>query len=228
MKKLLLTALATISAAGGLWSGIAQSASAIPGQPVDEAKAWMQAHPTLRALPNERLSLRRNDTPSRRYTFHGSLFGPAGGGGQTLLERGANSSGPMLVRSEKFTLVDLITGVNVAKLEDALRMLYGAQIYADYRRAEAVLVYSPGRAEDRGTARASRAQLMEGELFAYIVEVIPDVDGTIHTGTLTVMMKEDISPLREALRNREIERREFVEPALSIEDLLRDGEGGSR
>ena len=104
----------------------------------------------------------------------------------------------MLVRSEKFTLVDLISGVNVAKLEDALRMLYGAKVYADYRRAEAVLVYSPGRAEDRGTARASRAQLMEGELFAYIVEVIPDVDGTIHTGTLTVMMKEDISPLREA------------------------------
>ena len=88
MKKLLLTALATVGTAIGIWSGTAPTARAIPGQPVDEAKAWMQAHPTLRALPNERLSLRRNDTPSRRYTFHGSLFGPAGGGGQTLLGAG--------------------------------------------------------------------------------------------------------------------------------------------
>ena len=207
MKKLLLTGLAAV----GIWSGSAHTATAIPGQPVDEAKAWMQAHPTLRALPNERLSIRRNDTPSRRYTFHGSTFGPAGGGA-TLLERGLNS-GPLLVRSEKFTLVDLITGVSVAKLEDALRMLYGAQVYADYRRAASVMVYSPGRAEDRGTARSPRAQLTEGELFAYIVEVIPDVDGTIHTGTVTVMLKEDIPPLKAALEAREIRQREFIESA---------------
>ena len=218
MKKLLLTALATIGAAVGIWSGSARTASAIPGQPVDEAKAWMQAHPTLRALPNERLSLRRSDTPARRYTFHGSIFGPAGGSGQTLLERGLDSglmpgqmSGPIVVRSEKFTLVDLINGVSVSKLEDALRMLYGAQVFADYRRAESVLVYSPGRTEDRGTARAPRAQITEGALYAYIIEVTPDVDGTIHTGTVTVMLKEDIPPLRAALEVKEIERQEFIE-----------------
>ena len=210
MKKLLLTALATIGAAVGIWSGSARTASAIPGQPVDEAKAWMQAHPTLRALPNERLSLRRSDTPARRYTFHGSIFGPAGGSGQTLLERGIEA-GPMVVRSEKFTLVDLINGVSVSKLEDALRMLYGAQVFADYRRAESVLVYSPGRTEDRGTARAPRAQITEGALYAYIIEVTPDVDGTIHTGTVTVMLKEDIPPLRAALEVKEIERQEFIE-----------------
>lgn len=210
MKKLLLTALATIGTAIGIWSGSAHTASAIPGQPVNEAKAWMQAHPTLRALPSERLSLRRNDTPARRYTFHGSIFGPAGGSGQTLLERGLDS-GPRVVRSEKFTLVDLINGVSVSKLEDALRMLYGAQVFADYRRAESVLVYSPGRIEDRETARSPRAQLTEGELYAYIIEVIPDVDGTIHTGTVTVMLKEDVLPLQAALEDRETERREFIE-----------------
>lgn len=210
MKKLLLTGLAATGAAIGIWSGLAPTASAIPGQPVDEAKAWMQAHPTLRALPNERLSLRRNDTPARRYMFHGSTFGPAGGSGQMLLERGRNS-GPTVVRSEKFTLVDLINGVSVSKLEDALRMLYGAQVFADYRRAESVLVYSPGRMEDRGTDRSPSAQLTEGDLYAYIIEVIPDVDGVIHTGTVTVMLKEDIPPLKAALEAKEIERQEFGE-----------------
>ena len=227
MKKPLLTAIATIGAAVGILGGSANTAIAIPGQPVDEAKAWMQAHPTLRALPNERLSLRRNDTPARRYTFHGSTFGP-GGSGQTLLERGLNS-GPLIVRSEKFTLVDLISGVSVSKLEDALRMLYGAQVFADYRRAESVLVYSPGRPEDRETARAPRAQLSEGELYAYIVEVIPDVDGTIHTGTLTVMLKEDIPVLKAALEERETEQREFLEgqDERNLQRLLRSA-GSSR
>ena len=222
MKKLSLTALTTIGVAIGIWSGLAPTASAIPGQTVDEARAWMQAHPTLRSLPNERLSLRRNDTPARRYTFNGSIFGPAGGTGQTLLERGLNS-GPMLVRSEKFTLVDLINGVSVSKLEDALRMLYGAQVFADYRRAESVLVYSPGRTEDRGTARSPRAQITEGDLYAYIIEVIPDVDGTIHTGTVTVMLKEDVPPLKAALEEKEIERQAFVEGQSdhSLERLLR-------
>lgn len=215
MNKLLLTAIAAI----GITSATASTANAIPGQPVDEAKAWMQAHPTLRALPNERLSLRRNDTPARRYTFHGSVFGPVGGSGQTLLERGLDSE-PMVVRSEKFTLVDLINGVSVAKLEDALRMLYGARVFADYRRAESVLVYSSGSPESRGTARSPRAQLSEGELYAYIVEVIPDVDGTIHTGTVTVMLKEDIPPLKAALEAKEIERREYIE-GQSDRDLQR-------
>ena len=219
MKKLFLTGLMAI----GIWSGTAHTASAIPGQPVDEAKAWMQAHPTLRALPNERLSLRRNDTPARRYTFHGSIFGPGGSGsGGTLLERGL-SDGPMVVRSEKFTLVDLISGVSVSRLEDALRMLYGAQVYADYRRSQSILVYSTGRIEDRGTRRSPRAQLTEGELYAYIIEVIPDADGTIHTGTVTVMLKEDIPPLKAALEQREIERREFIErqPERDLERLQR-------
>ena len=203
-------------------------ASAIPGQPVDEAKAWMQAHPTLRALPSERLSLRRNDTPARRYTFHGSTFGPVSGSGQSLLERGLDS-GPLVVRSEKFTLVDLIRGVSISKLEDALRMLYGAQVFADYRRAESVLVYSTGHPEDTGTARSPRAQLSEGELYAYIVEVIPNIDGTIHTGTVTVMLKEDVPVLKAALDEREIERREYIEGQSDrdLQRLLREA-GSSR
>lgn len=195
----------------GIWLGLASTAAALPGQSVQEAEAWMQAHPSLRATPGERLSLRRNDTPSRRYTFHGSIFGPGSSSGESLLVR-RNSDQPRVVRSEKFTLVDVISGVSIARLEDALRTLYGAEVFADYRRSQSVLVYSPGRPEDRGTQRVARAQLFEGELYAYVIEVMPNPDGTISTGGVTVMLKEDIPALREALRSREIERREFEDP----------------
>jgi hypothetical protein len=213
MNKLLQASLQTGKTGlmiGGLWAGMAITAIALPGQSVQEAEAWMQAHPTLRAEPGERLSIRRNDTPSRRYTFHGSTFEP-GGGGQSLLSRRADGQ-PVMVRSEKFTLVDLISGVSISRLEDALRTIYGAEVFADYRRSESLLVYSPSRAEDRATQRAARSQLSEGELYAYLIEVNPDPDGTIHTGTVTVMLKEDVAPLVEALRNLEIERAEFENP----------------
>ena len=200
-----------LSIGAGLWIGLAASASALPGQSVDEAEAWMQAHPTLRADPGERLSIRRNNTPSRRYTFHGSVFGPSGGNGQGLLRQRA-AGVPIVVRSEKFTLVDVISGVSLEQLEDSLRTLYGAEVYADYRRAQSVLVYSPGRSEDRGTDRALRSQLMEGDLYAYLIELLPNEDGTIQTGAVSVMLKEDVPAFREAVRSREIERREFEYP----------------
>ncbi|MFK8183402.1 MAG: hypothetical protein AB8B99_08505 [Phormidesmis sp.] len=206
--KVTLTAGLALSAALG---GLTKSAIALPGQTMEEAEAWMQAHPTLRAAPQERLSIRRNDTPSRRYTFHASIYGPGGSGSGSLLVRQRNGE-LIMVRSEKFTLVDLINGVDLARLEDSLRNLYGAEVFADYRRAESVLVYSPGRVEDRGTERAIRAQVLEGDLYAYIVEIIPDPDGTVHTGTVSVMLKEDVPQLRTALRNREIDRQEFNDP----------------
>ncbi|MGB3298700.1 MAG: hypothetical protein WBA76_10560 [Phormidesmis sp.] len=211
MNKLLRVGLKTGLTLTSVWIGLTTTASALPGQSVAEAEAWMQAHPTLRADPRERLSVRRDDTPARRYTFHGSIYGPGGGTGESLLAR-RNANQLTMVRSEKFTLVDTISGVSIDRLEDALRTLYGAEVYADYRRSQSVIVYSPGRPEDRGTLRASRAQVSEGDLYAYIIEVIPNPDGTINTGTVSVMLKEDLSALRAALQNREIERREFEDP----------------
>ncbi|MGB7088129.1 MAG: hypothetical protein WBD47_21410 [Phormidesmis sp.] len=202
MKKLLHAGLTPTAMIIGIWLGLAASADALPGQSVQEAEAWMQAHPTLRATPQERLSIRRNDTPARRYTFHGSIWGPGSGTGQSLLLR-EEVDGPTMIRSEKFTLVDITRGVSVARLEDALRTLYGAEVYADYRRSHSLLVYSPGRSGDSDPTshRASRSQLTEGELFAYLIEVIPNPDGTIHTGAVTVMLKEDVPALMAAIRN---------------------------
>ncbi|MGC1305879.1 MAG: hypothetical protein WA885_01530 [Phormidesmis sp.] len=217
----LLAGIKTGLALTGIWFGLASSAIALPGQTVEEAEAWMQAHPTLRATSRERLSLRRNDTPVRRYTFHGSTIGPGGGSGVSMLLR-RNSAEPVMVRSEKFTLVDLTSGVSVTRLEDALRTLYGAEVYADYRRSQSVLVYSPGRIEDRDTRRASRAQLFEGNLYAYLIEVFPDPDGSISTGAVTVMLKADVPALTTALRNQEIERSEFEQSTTENDSNLLD------
>lgn len=214
----LTVVLATLATLAGFTPRLTQSAEALPGQSIQEAEAWMQAHPTLRADPRERLSIRRNDTPARRYTFHGSIYGPGGGAGDSLLVRQRGGE-LVMVRSEKFTLVDSISGVSIERLEDSLRNLYGAEVFADYRRAESVLVYSPGRVEDRGTQRAIRAQVLEGDLYAYIMEMIPNPDGTVHTGTVSVMLKEDVSALQAAVRSREVDRQEFHDPT-SVRERL--------
>ncbi|MEL7051972.1 MAG: hypothetical protein AAFV85_26540 [Cyanobacteria bacterium J06634_6] len=224
--------LVTGIAIASLTSTLATSASALPGQTVDEAAAWMQAHPTLRALPSERLSIRRNDTPSSRYTFHGSIFGPGGGSDQSLLVRRRRGES-IQIHSEKFTLVDIVRGVNISRLEDSLRNIYGAEVFADYRRAESVIVYSPGRPEDRGTARALRSHLLQGELYGYLIEVLPNTDGTVQTGSVTVMLRENVPAIHEGLRSREIQRREFENPeegptvpaaGPTLQQLLRSGQ----
>lgn len=206
-------------AVAGIWLGLhgvetllgTGAAIALPGHTVDEAEAWMQAHPSLRAHPSEHISIRRNDTPSSRYTFHASIFGPSGGSGESLLVR-RHSGETVMVRSEKFTLVDIVRGVDIPRLEDSLRTIYGAEVYADYRRAQTIMVYSPGRPEDRGTFRAHRAQLLEGDLYAYLIEVLPNTNGVVETGAVTVMLREDVSAIQEGMRSREIERREFENP----------------
>ena len=205
-------AIASLSLSSSLLAtGLASRAVAIPGQTIDEAASWMQAHPTLRARPSERLSIRRSNTPSNRYTFHGSAFGPAVGSGESLLVRRSNGE-RVMVRSEKFTRTDVVRGVDIPQLEDSLRTIYGAEVFADYRRAQTVMVYSPGRAEDRGTERALRSHLLEGDLYAYLIEVLPNTDGIVETGAVTVMLKEDAIAVQEGMRRREIERREFENP----------------
>ena len=210
-----------------LGTSLSKPAAAIPGQTIDEAASWMRAHPTLRARPSERLSIRRSATPSQRYTFHGSAFPPAGGSGESLLIRRRNGE-RVMVRSEKFTLTDVVRGVDIPQLEDSLRAIYGAQVFADYRRAQTVMVYSPGRAEDRGTERSQRSHLLEGDLYAYLIEVLPNTNGVVETGAVTVMLREDAAAIQAGMRRREIERREFENPTgepihlgPTLEQLLR-------
>ncbi|MEM8505472.1 MAG: hypothetical protein AAF716_20255 [Cyanobacteria bacterium P01_D01_bin.1] len=214
MHKLLrfgLTAGITLTGMGLGSTVFTRSAWALPGQTINEAAAWMQAHPTLRSHPSEGLSIRRESTPSRRYTFHGSVFEPGGGSGESLLVR-RHSGEEVVIQSEKLTLVDIVSGVSIPRLEDSLRSIYGAEVFADYRRAESLLVFSTGRLEDRGTVRAMRSQLLKGDLYAYLIELMPNEDGALQTGAVTVMLRENASGLAESLREHEISHSEFEDP----------------
>ncbi|MBE9062446.1 hypothetical protein [cf. Phormidesmis sp. LEGE 11477] len=214
MNKLLrfgLIAGITLAGIGIETTVFAGSAKALPGQTIDEAAAWMEAHPTLRALRSEGLSIRRESTPARRYTFHGSVFPPGGGSGESLLVR-RHSGEPVVIHSEKLTLVDIVSGVSIPRLEDSLRSIYGAEIFADYRRAESLLVFSTDRPEDRGTDGLMRSHLLEGDLYGYLLELMPNEDGELQTGAVTVMLKENAAALAENLRDREINRGEFEDP----------------
>jgi len=73
-------------------------------------------------------------------------------------------------------------------------------------------VYSPGRAEDRGTERALRSHLLQGDLYAYLIELLPDTNGTVNTGAVTVMLRDEVAALQAGVRGREIERRELENP----------------
>jgi hypothetical protein len=188
----------------GVWAMLASSAQAIPGQSVDEAQTWMQAHPTLRATPQDRLLVRRADNAARRFTFQGSLFPPGGisaeDGTPGILRRDRNNLNT--VRMERFNLVDMVNGVSLLSLEEALRVLYGPDIYADYRRSQATYAYpesSPDRLL-RPDRRALRGELRLGEQFAYWIEFLPNSDGSIESGTISVLLKEDLPALQTTLQ----------------------------
>ncbi|MEL6606533.1 MAG: hypothetical protein AAFP20_25420 [Cyanobacteria bacterium J06614_10] len=228
LKNGLKSGLKTGLTLSSLWLGLSTAAQALPGQTMNEAEAWMQAHPTLRAHPSERLSIRRSETPSQRYTFHGSVFAPSGTSNQSLLIR-RQSGEALVVHSEKFTLVDIVRGVSVPRLEDALRSIYGAEVFADYRRAQTLVVYSPDRAEERGTAIATRSHLLEGDLYGYLIEVLPDDNGNEQTGSVTVMLRENLPAIQEGIRARAYQLQEAENPdgrsviranGVSLRDLL--------
>ncbi|MEO1591498.1 MAG: hypothetical protein AAFU71_09425 [Cyanobacteria bacterium J06632_22] len=173
-------------------------AQAAPGQSVDEVKAWMQGHPTLRATAGERLQVQRTETPARRFTFRASIF-PIGGTSNdddtpAILNRDINRS---QIRTETFMLVDVVDGVEYADLEEALRVIYGPDLYADYRRSSSTRLYpvsSPSRLL-RPHRSDARGQVRVGDAYGYWLELIPNPDGTVNTGSITVVLPEDVDQL---------------------------------
>ena len=177
---------------------VCDRAQAVPGESVDEVKAWMQGHPTLRATAGERLQVQRTETPARRFMFRASVF-PIGGtsndnGTPAILNRNVDRS---QVRTEMFMLVDVVDGVAYDDLEEALRVIYGPDLYADYRRSGSTRLYpesSPNRLL-RPNRSEARGQVRLGDMYGYWLELIPNPDGTVHTGSITVVLPEDVDQL---------------------------------
>ncbi|MEO1402101.1 MAG: hypothetical protein AAFV72_12760 [Cyanobacteria bacterium J06635_1] len=186
----------------GVWLGLGTASHAIPGQSVDDVETWMKAHPTLRATARERLLVNRVDTPARRFSFQATVF-PAGGYANTsdeppILNADIDRS---TVRTEKFTLIDMVDGVSIERLEESLRLIYGPDVYADYRRALPVYSYPASSPSSllRPGRDLVRGELREGEDLAYWLELTPNPDGTVHIGTISVLLREDLGSLRSRL-----------------------------
>lgn len=183
----------------GLSSWLSGSPSyGLPGYSVNEAKTWMQGHPTLRADRREGLRVHRADIPSRRFTFQASVF-PIGGfqqaGDSSIWSASSRQPNLSIIRREEFTLVDYDEPVTITRLEESLRTIYGPDIYADYRRAEVIDDYIT---EFRGI----QGEVRLGTLYAYWVEMTPDVNGVAATGKLNVILPEDVTRLQRYLQQQ--------------------------
>ncbi len=173
----------------GCFSGVAQ---AVPGESVSTVEAWIDAHPTLRPNPNERLVVNRAETPARRFTFRATVIPVTGLSPDLELQR--------IIRTEETRLVDIVDGVSHGQLEEALRVIYDAAIYNDYRRAQIVYTY-PGPAFSTVTDETSwrQGELREGDRFGYWIERVIDQNGFAAVGEVSVFLKEDLPDLRADL-----------------------------
>lgn len=172
---------------------------AFPGQTSDEVQTWIQAHPTLRPAPGEKLLIRKTDTPARRFSFQASPL---------QVGRAAPGPGGGIIRTEEISLFDMVNGVTRARLEESLRAIYGAQIYDDYTRAGVVYAYpdpaTVGKATNRDTPLLSglTGEVREGDRYAYWLELARRPNGVTYTGKMVVFLRDDIPKLAAELKTR--------------------------
>ncbi|MEM6251811.1 MAG: hypothetical protein AAF821_02715 [Cyanobacteria bacterium P01_D01_bin.156] len=184
-------------ALGMSWVLSGSSSYGLPGQSVDETKTWMQGHPTLRAESREGLRVHRAEVPSRRFTFQASVLPigglqPANDSGFSLNQR-PNTN---IIRREEFIVVDYDEPVTLERLEEALRVVYGPEVYADYRRSELLDGYRVT------TANSAQGNVRLGSLYAYWLEITLDTNGVATIGKLNVVLPEDVARLQGYLERQ--------------------------
>ncbi len=176
-----------------LWAFLGGSAIAVPGNSAAAVEAWINAHPTLRPGPTERLVVNRAETPARRFRFRATVIPVTGISPDLVLGR--------LIRTEEASLVDIVDGITANRMEEALRVIYDATIYNDYRRAAVVYRYS-NAATVVGTSGVLRqGELRQGDRFAYWWELTGNPEGFTTMGKMTVFLIEDLPPLQERLQS---------------------------
>lgn len=166
-------------------------AAALPGQSVPAAEEWIQGNPTLRPTAEERLVVNRVDTPAQRFSFQASVFPVSG-----LAATGTSS----LIRTETFSLFDLVNAIDQARLEESLRAIYGAEIYTDYRRAQTRHSYPEEASLLPEAPLLLQGEVRQGERYAYWLELASDQNGSVYSGRMIVFLPEDLPGLLERLR----------------------------
>lgn len=174
-------------------------AFALPGQSTEEVGAWLKGHPTLKPNPGERFLIQRSDTAAQRFTFQASVLPP--GAVSFTKDRGQ-------IRTERLSMYDAINGMSFERLQESLRIIYGLDIYQDFKRAQLIYDYpnqsaiNSARLAKTPLREALRGQLRMGERYAYWIEIAKPKDGKAFTGQMTVLLKSDIDKLEAELRNR--------------------------
>lgn len=178
----------------GLVGLLAPPSFALPGQSIPVAESWIRNNPTLSPAPNERLSIHRTPSPGQRFSFQASLFPVAGA---------MPANARRIIRTERFTLVDHANAITVDRLEESLRLIYGPQIFNDYRQGNVLFEYPSMTSPDGFNPDQANLTLVgavrSGERFAYWYEMAYGETGTPYLGRMAVFLKEDLPLLRERL-----------------------------
>lgn len=186
----------SISLGLGFLVGITTPTWALPGQTVDEAVTWIQRHPTLQPSDGERLRVRKSDTPAHRFMFEALLYSPGG----------TDSDDRNLIRMEQLSFFDRTTGVSPSRLQHALQVIYGPDVYQDYQQASVVYQY-PDLVETEPESDAPLRELLQGEVrqgerYGYWLETVPTAEGIAYNGQISVFLVEDVEGVVSALQRR--------------------------
>ncbi len=174
-------------------------ANALPGQVTQEVTAWINANPTLKPAIGDGLLVQRSNSPAQRLTFQATVLPP----GKVNV-----SPDRVTVRTETISLFDMVNGVTRDRLQEALRVVYGLDIYQDYQRASVVYTYpSPqvldqSRRENRPLLAAQQGELRLGDRYAYWVEVTKTESGKAFNGQVTVFLPEYMDKMKTELSDR--------------------------
>ncbi|NJM17537.1 MAG: hypothetical protein HC907_01780 [Richelia sp. SM1_7_0] len=175
------------------------AATALPGQATEQVETWIKAHPTLSPRSGERFLVTKTDTAAQRFSFQAMVSAP----GRVTFSKNRSQ-----IRTERISMYDAINGMSLDRLKESLRIIYGLDIYQDYKGAQVIYEYPNQSAIN--AARFAKTPIREGltgelrvgDRYAYWVEVAQGKNGKAYTGQMTVFLKSDLDKLEEELRNR--------------------------
>ncbi|MBD2362900.1 hypothetical protein H6G36_17200 [Anabaena minutissima FACHB-250] len=174
-------------------------ANALPGQSTEEVGTWIKAHPTLRPGRGEKLYIQKSDTAAQRFTFQASVLPPG---------RVEFSKDRSRIRYERLAMYDAVNGMSFQRLQESLRVIYGLDIYQDFKNAQPIYEYpnqsaiNSARFAKTPIREALRGELRVGDRYAYWIEIAQPRTGKAFTGQMTVLLKTDLDKLEAELRNR--------------------------
>ncbi|MEO1427955.1 MAG: hypothetical protein AAFV71_02590 [Cyanobacteria bacterium J06633_8] len=175
------------------------AAKALPGEAMEDVELWIKVHPTLSPRSGERFLVTKTDTAAQRFSFQAMVSAP----GKLTFSNNRSQS-----RTERISMYDAINGMSLDKLKESLRVIYGLDIYQDYKGARVIYEYpnqsaiNAARFAKTPLREALTGELRIGSRYAYWVEVAQDKNGKAFTGQMTVFLKSDLDKLEEELRNR--------------------------